>query len=99
MVGKLANSQQIDSFFVDSALLGLRRTHEDSNWGRGLVVAWGRVIERACVRLIDPQDGWNTRWLDVEDPGVHDLTVDLHHHLKLFVFYDALCSETEKQLY
>lgn len=71
-------------------MLGLRRTHEDSNWGGGLVVAGSRVIERACVRLIDPQYGRNTRRLDVEDPGVHDLTVDLHHHLKLFVFYDAL---------
>lgn len=54
------------------------------------------MIERVCVCLIGPQDGWNSRGLDVEDPGVHDLTVDLHHHLKLFVFNDAFCSETVK---
>lgn len=48
------------------------------------------MIERVRVCLIDPQDGRNSRRLDVEYPGVHDFTVDLHHHLKLFVFNDAL---------
>lgn len=77
------------NLFAASELLGLRRSHENTDRCRGLAVARGRVIDRVCVRLIDTQDGRNTGRLDVQDSGVHDLTVDLHHHLKLFVFYDT----------
>lgn len=76
--------------FVVPGWLGLRRAHEDSNRGGGLVIAGGGVIERACLRLIDPQDRGDTGRFDVEDFGVHDLTVDLHHHLIILVFNDAL---------
>ena len=33
----------------------------------------------------------------MEDPGVRHLTVDLHHHLELFVPDDAVCGSRKKR--
>lgn len=69
--------------------------HEDSNRGWSVIVGSGRVVEWVSISFIHPQDWWDTGGLDVKDPGVHDLTVDLHHHLKLLVLYQALCNEKQ----
>lgn len=45
------------------------------------------MVERSS--FIDPQDRWDTGGLDMKDPGVHDLTVKLHHHLKLLVLFQT----------
>lgn len=71
-----------------------RRAHEHADRGRGLVVRrWGLVHR---FRLVDPEQRRDGGRPDVEDPGVGDLTVNLHHHFVVFVPYDALCWKKKK---
>ena len=46
--------------------------------------------------MVDPEQRWDGGGPDVEDPGVRYFTVDLHHHLVLFVPYDAVCRGRKK---
>lgn len=66
----------------------LSRAHQHTNWRGGLVVCGGALING--VRAVDAEQRWDARGPDVEDPGVCDLTVDLHHHFELFVLDDAV---------
>lgn len=65
-----------------------RRAHEHADRGRGLVVRRRGLVHR--LRLVDPEQRRDGGGPDVEDPGVGDLTVNLHHHFVVFVLYDAL---------
>lgn len=60
-----------------------------------MVVRWRGLVHR--FRLVDPEQRRDGGGPDVEDPGVCDLTVNLHHHLVVFVPYDALCRTKKKQ--
>lgn len=68
----------------------LRRAHEHADRRRRLAIGRSALVKR--VRLVDPQQRWDAGGPDVDDLGVGDLTVDLHHHLKLFVLDDAVCN-------
>lgn len=46
------------------------------------------LVKRVCV--VDPQQRRDGGGPDVEDPGVRYFTVNLHHHLVVFVSYDAV---------
>lgn len=67
----------------------LRRAHEHTDRGRGLVVRRRGLVHR--FRLVDPEKRRDGGGPDVENPGVCDLTVNLHHHFVVAVPYDALC--------
>lgn len=41
--------------------------------------------------MVDSEQRWDGGRPDVEDPGVCYFTVNLHHHLELFVPDDAVC--------
>lgn len=73
---------------IQVSLVLLGRAHEHADRRRGLVVS-RRVLEY-CVCVVDPEQRRDCRGPDVEDPGVRDLAVNLHHHLVIFVPYDAL---------
>lgn len=42
--------------------------------------------------MVDPEQRRDGGGPDVEDPGVRHFTVDLHHHLIIFVPDDAVCN-------
>lgn len=48
------------------------------------------LIKGVCV--VDPEYWRDGGGPDVKDPGVRYFTVNLHHHLVLFVPYDAVCN-------
>lgn len=54
------------------------------------------MVERVIVCLIGTQEWWDAGGLNVQDAGVHHFTVDLHHHLKLLVFNDAVYREGKR---
>lgn len=68
----------------------LSRPHQYADGRRSLVDSLGVLEKRVCV--VDPEHRWDAGRPDVEDPGVRYFAVDLHHHLKLFVLYDAVCN-------
>lgn len=41
--------------------------------------------------VVDPQHRRDGGGADVKDPGIGDLTVDLHHHLEVFASDDGIC--------
>lgn len=59
-----------------------------------MVVARRRLVERFCV--VDSEQRWDGGRPDVENPGVCYFTVDLHHHLELFVPDDAVCKGSKE---
>lgn len=71
-------------------MLILSRTHKHTDRRGRRVFRLGVLIKRVCA--VYPEQRWDSRRSDVEDPGVCDLTVNLHHHLELFVPYDAVCN-------
>lgn len=75
---------------IQVLLVILSRPHQHADRRRGLVVSWGVLIKR--VRVVDPEQRWDGGRPDVEDPGVRYFTVNLHHHLVVFVPYDAVCN-------
>ncbi len=75
-------------------LLLLSRAHEHTDRRSGLVVSWGALVHR--VRVVDPQQRWDAGGPDVEDSGVSYFTVNLHHHLVVFVPYDAFCNDRKE---
>lgn len=46
--------------------------------------------------MVDPEQRWDGRRPDVENPGVGYFTVNLHHHLKLFVPDDTVCNGSKE---
>lgn len=71
-------------------LLGiLSRPHKHTNRRRALVFSRGVLVK--CVCVVDPEQRWDGGRSDVEDPGVRYFAVNLHHHLVVFVPYDAVC--------
>lgn len=73
----------------------LSRPHQHADRRRGLVVS-GRVLVK-CVCVVDPQQRRDSGGPDVEDSRVRNFTVDLHHHLKVFVSYDAVCNHRKAE--
>lgn len=71
----------------------LGRPHQDADGGRGLAVRGGVLVEG----VVDPQHRRDAGGADVEDPGVGDLTVDLHHHLEVFSSDDGICGAQEEE--
>ena len=67
--------------------------HEERVGERGEEEGGGGWVEG--VGAVDTKECWDTGGLDVEDPGVCDLTVDLHHHLKLLVLYNGVCNSRQ----
>lgn len=66
----------------------LSRPHQHADGRRSLLVSRGVLVK--CVCVVDPEQRWDAGRPDVEDPGVGYFAVNLHHHLELFVPYDAL---------
>lgn len=71
-------------------LVILSRPHEHTDRRCSLVLSRRVLVKRVCA--VDPEQRWDGGGPDVEDPGVGYFTVNLHHHLVLFVPYDAVCN-------
>lgn len=66
----------------------LSRAHQDADGRRSRAVSCGVLVKSVCA--VDAEQRGDGGGPDVEDLGVRYFTVDLHHHLKLFISYDAL---------